>query len=119
MAEFLAVERLGGYKQIAPYYIVQIHYAQHQYEEIYPRAEKLLEDFPNNPHNDELHRMLGEIYYTDSAYDKSIKHLQAYRSLRLEQQQEPLRNDIYLLGMAHYKIGQYAGAIDRLKEVKE
>ena len=29
MAEFLAVESLGGYKQIAPYYIVQIYYAQH------------------------------------------------------------------------------------------
>ena len=119
MAEFLAVETLGGYKQIAPYYIVQIHYAQHQYEEIYPRAEKLIADFPNNPHNDELHRMLGEIYYKDSAYNKSIEHLQAYRSLRLEKQQAPLRNDIYLLGMAHYKSGEYAAAIDRLKEVKE
>lgn len=119
MAEFLAVETLGGYKQIAPYYIVQIHYAQHQYEEIYPRAEKLIADFPNNPHNDELHRMLGEIYYKDSAYNKSIEHLQAYRSLRLEKQQVPLRNDIYLLGMAHYKSGEYAAAIDRLKEVKE
>ena len=119
MAEFLAVETLGGYKQIAPYYIVQIHYAQHQYEEIYPRAEKLIADFPNNPHNDELHRMLGEIYYKDSAYNKSIEHLQAYRSLRQEKQQAPLRNDIYLLGMAHYKSGEYAAAIDRLKEVKE
>ena len=119
MAEFLAVETLGGYKQIAPYYIVQIYYAQHQYEEIYPRAEKLITDFPENPHNDELHRMLGEIYYKDGAYNESIQHLQAYRSLRLEKQQEPLRNDIYLLGMAHYKAGEYAAAIDRLKEVKE
>ena len=119
MAEFLAVESLGGYKQIAPYYIVQIYYAQHEYDQIYDRAEKLLTDFPDNPHNDELHRMLGEIYYQDSAYNEAINHLQTYRTLRLEQKQEPLRNDLYLLGMANYSAGHYANAIDYLKEVKE
>ena len=119
MAEFLAVESLGGYKQIAPYYIVQIHYAQHEYDQIYDRAEKLLTDFPDNLHNDELHRMLGEIYYQDSAYNEAINHLQTYRTLRLEQKQEPLRNDLYLLGMANYSAGHYANAIDYLKEVKE
>ncbi len=119
MAEFLAVESLGGYKQIAPYYIVQIYYAQHEYNQIYDRAEKLLTDFPDNPHNDELHRMLGEIYYQDSAYNEAINHLQTYRTLRLEQKQEPLRNDLYLLGMANYSAGYYANAIDYLKEVKE
>lgn len=119
MAEFLAVELLGGYKQIAPYYIVQIYYAQHEYDQIYDRAEKLLTDFPDNPHNDELHRMLGEIYYQDSAYNEAINHLQTYRTLRLEQKQEPLRNDLYLLGMANYSAGYYANAIDYLKEVKE
>lgn len=119
MAEFLAVELLGGYKQIAPYYIVQIYYAQHEYDQIYDRAEKLLTDFPDNPHNDELHRMLGEIYYQDSAYNEAINHLQTYRTLRLEQKQEPLRNDLYLLGMANYSAGHYANAIDYLKEVKE
>ncbi len=119
MAEFLAVESLGGYKQIAPYYIVQIYYAQHEYDQIYDRAEKLLSYFPDNPHNDELHRMLGEIYYQDSAYNEAINHLQTYRTLRLEQKQEPLRNDLYLLGMANYSAGYYANAIDYLKEVKE
>ena len=119
MAEFLAVESLGGYKQIAPYYIVQIYYAQHEYDQIYDRAEKLLTDFPDNPHNDELHRMLGEIYYQDSAYNEAINHLQTYRTLRLEQKQEPLRNDLYLLGMANYSAGHYANAIDYLREVKE
>ena len=119
MAEFLAVESLGGYKQIAPYYIVQIYYAQHEYDQIYDRAEKLLTDFPDNLHNDELHRMLGEIYYQDSAYNEAINHLQTYRTLRLEQKQEPLRNDLYLLGMANYSAGHYANAIDYLREVKE
>lgn len=119
MALFLSIEHLGGYKQLAPYYITQIHYANQQFDEVYTRAEKLLKDYPNSPHNEELHRMLGEIYYQDSIYDQAIHHLSAYQQLRKEQGKEPLRNDIYLLGMAHYKAGEYSDAIDQLKEVKE
>ena len=63
--------------------------------------------------------MLGEIYSQDSAYNEAINHLQTYRTLRLEQKQEPLRNDLYLLGMANYSAGYYANAIDYLKEFKE
>ena len=119
MAKFMEIEHLGSYKQVAPYYIVQIHYAQHQYDQIYDRAEKLLTDFPKNPHNDELHRMLGEIYYQDSAYDNAISHLDTYYTMRMEQKKDPMRNDIYLLGMANYMIGNYPNAIDYLKDVKE
>ena len=119
MAQFLAVEHLGGYKQIAPYYIVQIYYAQNAYDEVYTRANNLLKEFPNSPHNEELHRMLGEIYYQDSAYNDAIQHLAAYRTMRMEQKQEPLRNDLYLLGMANYMVNQYDDAIMYLKEVKE
>lgn len=119
MAEFLAIERLGSYKQIAPYYIVQIYYAQQKFDEVYARAEQLLRDFPDNPHNDELHRMLGEMYYQDSAYIDAIHHLNAYRLQRVEQKKEPMRNDLYLLGMSYYLSGEYNHAINRFKEVKE
>ena len=118
-AQFLAVEHLGSYKQIAPYYIVQIYYAQHAYDEVYTRAKHLLTEYPDSPHNDELHRMLGEIYYQDSAYNEAVQHLSSYRSMRIANKQEPLRNDIYLLGMANYKTGNYTDAILYLKDVKE
>ena len=63
--------------------------------------------------------MLGEIYYQDSAYNEAVQHLSSYRSMRIANKQEPLRNDIYLLGMANYKTGNYTDAIQHLKDVKE
>ena len=119
LAEFLAVEQLGGYKQIAPYYIIQIDYAQHKYDDVYERANTLLQEFPNNQNNHELHRMLGEIYYQDSAYNEAIHHLTIYHQQCIEQKQDLLRNDIYLLGVANYKVGKYQEAIQQLKNVKE
>lgn len=119
LAEFLSVERLGAYQQIVPYYIIQIDYAQAEYDKVYDRANHLLETFPENQNNYELHRMLGEMYYQDSAYHKSIEHLSTYYQQSIEREREPLRGDIYLLGVANYKVGQYQEAIDHLLEVKE
>ena len=119
LAEFLSVEQLSGYHQIVPYYIIQIDYAQGKYDDVYTRANQLLETFPENKNNYELHRMLGEMYYQDSAYNKSILHLETYRAQSIEEEREPLRNDIYLLGVANYKVGKYQEAIQYLKTVKE
>lgn len=119
LAEFLSVQHLAGYQQIVPYYLVQIDYAQGNYEQVYTRANQLLDTFPDNKHNYELHRMLGEMYYQDSAYNDAIQHLEAYHTLTLEQEREPLRNDIYLLGVANYKVGKYQEAIQQLKNIKE
>lgn len=119
MAEFLAVEQTGAFQKIAPYYIVQIYYAQHQYDKVYERAENLLAQYPDNEYNDELHRMLGELYYRDSAYVNAVQHLNAYRTLRQAKKQDLVRNDMYLLGMANYKTGNYQEAIDNLRQVKQ
>lgn len=119
LAEFLAVEQLSGYQQIVPYYIIQIDYAQNEYDKVYERANHLLDTFPENKNNYELHRMLGEMYYQDSVYHKSIEHLSAYYTQSLEQEKDPLRDDIYLLGVASYQVGKYQEAIQHLKEVKE
>lgn len=119
LAEFLSVQHLAGYQQIVPYYLVQIDYAQGNYEQVYIRANQLLDTFPDNKHNYELHRMLGEMYYQDSAYNDAIQHLETYHTLTLEQEREPLRSDIYLLGVANYKVGKYQEAIQQLKNIKE
>lgn len=119
LVEFLALEHVGGYRKIAPFYIVQIHYALSEYDKVLKRAQKLLADFPDNEYNDELHRMIGEIYYQDSVYDKAAFHLEAYRNLRMETSREVMRNDLYLLGISNYRILQYNQAINYLKEVKQ
>ena len=119
LVEFLTLEELGGYNKIAPYYVVQIYYAFGQYDKIYARAEDLLKKYPDNDYNDELHRMMGEIYYQDSVYKDAVRHLKAYHALRTEHKKEILRNDLYLLGISCYKEAMYEDAITYLKQVKQ
>ena len=49
LSEFLILEELGGYQKIAPYYIVQIYYANGEYDKVFNHAKQLL---TNNPDND-------------------------------------------------------------------
>ena len=119
LAEFLYLESLGAYESIAPYYVIQIYYTLGQHDKIRERAEELLTKDPNNDYNDELHRMLGELYYQESQYNDASRHLKAYYSLRKEQEKEVLREDMYLLGISCYKGELYEEAIDYLKQVKQ
>ncbi len=119
LPEFLAIEHTAQYKNIVPYYIIQIYYAQGQYDEVYERAEYLLSNNPQNENNGELHRMMGEIYYQDGRYKKAIEHLNEYQKLFTEQKRQLVRNDVYLLGMSYYQIGDWQNAIKYLNMVKK
>ncbi|MBQ2540771.1 MAG: tetratricopeptide repeat protein [Paludibacteraceae bacterium] len=132
MPLFKKIEREAVYRQSAPYYIVQMYYARHNYDEVLTRANALLKADPDNSNNAELHRMLGEIYYQRGEYDEAAHHLQRYESwintinsgdeFGHNKPQKPLeleRNDMYLLGMTYYKTDKPAKAIEYLKKVKQ
>ena len=119
LPEFFAIEHTEAYKDIVPYYIIQIYYSEGQFDEVYERAEYLLSNNPDNPNNAELHRMLGEIYYREGEYDKTIAHLSTYEQDQSRQKLELVRNDMYLLGMAYYQTGEMPGAIRYLTKVRK
>jgi TolA-binding protein len=119
LSEFLSLEELGGYQKIAPYYIVQIYYANGQYDKVYELAEKLLRNYPENDYNDELHRLVGEIYYQKGIYNDAVRHLKAYHELRIKKRKDIVRNDLYLLGISCYKEQMYNDAITYLKQIKQ
>jgi tetratricopeptide (TPR) repeat protein len=115
----LALENEPAYAQTVPYYIVQIYYAQQNYEEVSSRAEVLLRERPDSPNNSELHRILGEIYYQRKDYAQAIEHLRIYCQAAAAAKEEPVRNDMYMLGQAEFATGQYEEAIKSLKRVKQ
>ncbi len=119
LPDFLAVEHTAQYKNIAPYYIIQIYYAGGQYDEVYTRAEYLLEHNPKNENNGEVHRILGEIYYQKADYNKAIEHLVAYQQAYKAQDKPLERNDIYLLGMSYYQIEDWTNAVKYLAMVEK
>jgi len=113
LPEFLKIEDTEQYQYIVPYYIIQIYYAKGNFNEVYERAENLLRNNPQNENNPEIHRILGEIYYTDKNYEKAAYHLDAYQAKEMK----PLRADVYELGMSYYQIGEYKKAVDFLQKV--
>lgn len=114
----LTLENNARYSQTVPYYIVQIYYAKHEYDEVKQRAESLLERYPEAENNGELHRILGEIYYQQGDYTQAIRHLNDYAVSFRQQGYELVRNDVFLLGTSQYQAGDYAAAIQNLKQVR-
>ena len=114
----LALENNPQYAKTVPFYLVQVYYAQGRYDEVALRADSLLRLDPNSPNNAELHRILGEIAFSKSDYSKAIDHLQNYELTVTANKEEPVRNDLYMLGVAAYKLGQYDEAIHYLKKIK-
>ena len=113
------VEHEAAYAKTAPYYITQIHYSQGNYDEVMERAQKLLREYPESNNNAELHRILGEMYYLRQAYGQAVSHLTQYEQAMTANQEEPVRNDMYMLGSAQYQLGHYTEAVASLKKVKQ
>jgi len=113
------VENEPSYSKTVPYYIVQIEYANGNYEEVEARANALLKEKPENLNNGELHRILGEIYFLKPDYTEAVNHLTQYAATAAAQKEEVLRNDLYMLGASNYLLGQYEEAVKALKQVKQ
>ena len=119
LPSFLEIENTAQYHQIVPYYIIQIYYAQQNYDEVFTRAENLLQSNPNNDNNAEVQRILGELYYVKGNYAKAEQNLHSYDSAYTARKLEVLRTDLYLLGVARCQTGNYQQAISALKRVKQ
>lgn len=119
LPDFLFVEQTKQYKDIAPYYIIQIYFAQQKYDEVLKRADSLLKDNPENDNNYELYRVLGEIHYQNGEYQEAIDALALYQDLAVKQNVALVREDLYLLGMSCYKTEKFPEAVQYLKKVKQ
>lgn len=113
LPEFLKIEDNPAYKNIVPYYVMQIYYAQKDYDKLTERGDALLKNNPDNPNNAEIYRIMGEIAYRNKNYAKAIENLKNYERLF----PQVLRNDMYLLGLSYYQTKDYANAIQYLSKV--
>ena len=112
LPEFLKLEDNPAYQKIVPYYIVQIYYAQKNYDQLNERAEKILKDNPDNKNNAEIYRIAGEIAYRKHSYAKAIEYLKSYEKLF----PQVLRNDMYLLGLSYFETKDYTNAVQYLSK---
>ena len=116
---FNQLENDPTYAKTVPYFLTQIYYAKGEYDEAENRALALLQTSPENENNPELHRILGEIYYFKGDNRQAVDHLSQYERAATANKEELVRNDMYMLGAANYRLGQYNEAVQYLKKVKQ
>ena len=114
-----SLENDPQYSKTVPYYLTQVYYATGDYEEAEARANTLLREQPESPNNSEIHRILGEMAYHKKEYQSAAEHLAIYRKAAAENKEELLRNDMFMLGTAQYRLGEYDAAVSSLKQVKQ
>jgi tetratricopeptide (TPR) repeat protein len=112
LPEFLKIEYNPAYKNIVPYYIIQIYYAQKEYDKLSDRTEQLLKNNPDNLNNAEIYRIAGEMAYRKHDYAKAIGYLKSYEKLL----PQVLRNDMYLLGLSYFETKDYTNAVKYLSK---
>ncbi len=113
------LEDMPEYQKTVPYYLVQIQYAQGNYDEAAEKANQLLSEQPDSENRGELHRLLGEMYYAKKDYRQAADHLTQYQADFSAQGLELVRSDIYMLGMSEYQLGEYDKSVKYLKQVKQ
>ncbi len=90
-------------QQAVPYFITQIYYHQHQ-DTAFTMASHLLNDsvqVKDSEYTSELHRILGEIYYTQGQYAEAVEHLRQIRNHK----DAITEQDYFLLANAYAALG--------------
>ena len=73
-------------------------------------VEAVLADFPNSSNNNEIYRIVGESYYHLGNPDKALPLLSRY----VAGTTNPLRSDLYILGVCYYDKSDYKKAVQNL-----
>lgn len=108
LVEFNRLKDKPEYALQSSYYITQIYFIQRKYEKTIAEGEVLLQNYPHSENNTEVHRILGNSYYHMGNPDKAISNLSKYVS----DAEEPLRSDLYILGVCYYNKASYNSAVD-------
>ena len=107
LTEFGELKNSPDFKEQSAYYVAQIYFIQNKYQQVVKAGEKLLKDYPDSPNNTEIYRILGNSYYHLGQEDRASRMLTRY----VAEAANPLRGDLYLLGVCSYNQGQYEKAI--------
>lgn len=100
------------YEEPALYHSLQIYEQLGNSAKSLEVGAELIRKYPNNPNNAEAYRILGEAFYKEEKYQQAVEHLKRYEELAKKVQRE----DMFILGMSYYKIGQDSEAIKYLSK---
>ncbi|MCL2434685.1 MAG: tetratricopeptide repeat protein [Lentimicrobiaceae bacterium] len=110
---FLKVKNDPEFKDVVPFYIVQIYLLQKKYDEVVAKGLPLFEQ-ANDKNKIELARSLALAYYELKDYERADFYFQYYFTKTKDKID---RADYYAAGMANFNLGNYKNVVDFLSKV--
>ncbi len=112
IASWQVAEKRSKYRNIIPYYIAQIYFAQEDFEQVIAYAEPQLS---NNrlKQRTEMHQLVGQAYFELGNYEHALSYLEYYESKSRRLREE----DFYQLGLVQYKNAKYESAIKSFRQL--
>ncbi|MDR3143120.1 MAG: tetratricopeptide repeat protein [Tannerellaceae bacterium] len=107
LVEFTRLKEIPAFREQSHYFITQIYFVQGKYDQAIREGEELLANYPHSGNNTELYRITGNSYYRLKNEEKAIVQLNKY----IAAAGDPLRGDLYILGVCHYNKGNYTDAV--------
>ncbi|MBK9015755.1 MAG: tetratricopeptide repeat protein [Saprospiraceae bacterium] len=109
---FRLVERSKDYKPHVPYYISQIYFAQHDFDELIKYAEPKLSDRTLR-NLKEMNQLVGQAYFEKGDYKKALPFLEKFSESSGTMREE----EFYQLAYTQYQVGQYAKAAKNFEQL--
>ena len=114
LRNFRELQKDKKFVDIAKSYIVRIYYYLGREDELLEMAPALLKD-PNVYKREEIHQMVGEVYFNRGEYSKALEQYQKVGEATTAQGCTPQDND-YQMGYCYYMLGNYGEAAKYLSK---
>ena len=112
LEDFMKVQNDPEFKEVVPFYIVQIYLLQKNYDQVIEKGLTLYENV-NDKGKIDIARCLALAYYERQEYEKANQHFYFYFT---KTKDKINRADYYAAGMSNFKIENYRNAIDYLSK---
>ena len=109
-ALFTELEEYDVYRDLAPYYLLQMDYRQQNYAEVISEGERLLKMASTETYAD-LVRIIAESYFVKGDYANAIRYITHYPSEKYGRQEN------YIRGYSLYRMARYSDAVEPLRRV--
>jgi tetratricopeptide (TPR) repeat protein len=111
VAGFKAASGSKRYAAQVPIYIIQIHFAQKEYDEVIAYGEKVLQE-SNVQKKVEIGQIVGQAYFERGEFAKALPYLNEYA----DKNSNLSESESYQIGYVNYQAGNYDKAIQHLRK---
>lgn len=109
---FKITEDKPQYRNIVPYYEIEIYYYEGEKDKALALGEKALQS-GNQYYDLQMKQLVGHIYFEKKNFAKALPYIEAY----VTKTEKVTREDLYELSYCYYQSKQYRKAVDGFKEL--